>query len=230
MKEFKFNSIYELVSLIDRAVGVQEGFWNFDVDYFLNASATFSKDTLLHLYVVITAFNYYHRYFRKDGECIEEEEAAHWMSLFNSYGVKIDPLDFEREEDPYEWLSKNELQFIQLFDQMALEAFYILFLNRNFLLKFNRLVDDTIQEVNYPDGVLTEKGTIKRKTIPQWVRNAVYHRDKGRCVYCNTDLTGIVNLLTAKNFDHMVPLDLFGANDPCNIQLSCETCNKSKSN
>jgi hypothetical protein len=230
MKEFKFNNIYELISLIDRVTGAQEDFWNFDVDYFISASTTFSKDALLHQYIVTTAFNYYRRDFRKNGDCIEEDGAAYWMSLFDTYGVKIDPLHVERGEDPYDWLNMNESQFIQLFDEMAYEAFHILFLNRNFLLKFNRLVAETVPEVDYPDGALTEKGTIKRKAIPQWVRNAVYHRDKGRCVYCNTDLIGIVNLLTEKNFDHMVPLDLFGANDPCNIQLSCETCNKSKSN
>ena len=114
-----------------------------------------------------------------------------------------------------------------------------------FLIKFNLLVAKTVQQfinktypfehyvdpdAQYPKDKLTNKGRIKRKSIPSWVKNAVFHRDKGRCVYCNTDLTGIVNCLTARNFDHIVPLDLFGTNDPCNIQLTCETCNKSKSN
>ncbi len=77
---------------------------------------------------------------------------------------------------------------------------------------------------------MTSKGTIKRVNIPQWVKDAVFHRDKGRCVFCNTDLTRLVNTLTTNNFDHIVPLDLYGSNDPCNIQLSCEFCNKSKTN
>ncbi len=28
----------------------------------------------------------------------------------------------------------------------------------------------------------------------------------------------------------MVPLDFYGTNDPCNIQLACEKCNKTKTN
>src|SRR5690606_11520791 len=81
----------------------------------------------------------------------------------------------------------------------------------------------------YPKEYITRKGTIKRTNIPVWVKNAVFHRDKGRCVFCNTDLTNLVNTFTKNNYDHIVPLDLYGANDPCNIQLTCERCNKSKS-
>ena len=104
------------------------------------------------------------------------------------------------------------------------------FPNRNFLLRFNQIVAETVQAIEYPKGTLTKKGNIKRQAIPKWAENAVYHRDKGLCVFCNTDLTNLVNTLTQKNFDHIVPLDLYGANDPCNLQLTCERCNKSKSN
>lgn len=231
MKEFKFKHIYTLAALIDESVFYGEGFWNYDEDYFRDASLAFSKKTLLHLYISTRALNYHRRDFKKNGCSIEEEEIERWMFLFESYGVSsVNTLDFENEEEPISWMEKHENQFIELFEKMGDEAFHILFFNRNFLIKFNELVSETIEDTQYPADKLTQKGTIKRKNIPQWVRNATYHRDKGRCVYCNTDLTGIVNTLTAKNFDHMVPLDRGGANDPCNIQLTCESCNKSKSN
>lgn len=245
MQEFKFRNIYSLASLIDESVDYKENFWNFDVNYFINASTNFSKDTLLHQYIVTRSFNHYHRYFRKDGDCIVDDEAEQWMSLLSTYGIIIRPLNLDNGEDPYDWFIENEEKFYDLFDRMANEVFHVLFANRNFLIKFNLLTTKTVQELidktypfehcvypdaHYPKDKLNNKGRIKRKSIPSWVKNAVFHRDKGRCVYCNIDLTGVVNNLTAKNFDHMVPLDLFGTNDPCNIQLTCETCNKSKSN
>jgi hypothetical protein len=244
MQEFKFQDIYSLASLIDQSVDYEEDFWNFDIEYFLNASTNFSKDTLLHQYIVTRALNHYSRYFRKNVDSVEEE-IDQWIPLFEAYEVTSEPFNFIDDEDPHEWFMEKEEIFYTLFDRMADEVFYILFANRNFLVKFNLLVAKTVQQfinktypfehhvdpnAQYPKDKLTNKGRIKRKSIPSWVKNAVFHRDKGRCVYCNTDLTGIINHLTAKNFDHIVPLDIFGTNDPCNIQLTCETCNKSKSN
>ena len=70
---------------------------------------------------------------------------------------------------------------------------------------------------------------LPRVTIPKWVRKAAYCRDRGRCVFCNRDLTGIINLDLDEHFDHIVPLAIGGINDPSNIQLSCSHCNRRKS-
>jgi len=72
MQEFKFQDIYSLASLIDQSVDYEEDFWNFDIEYFLNASTNFSKDTLLHQYIVTRALNHYGRYFRKSVDCVAE--------------------------------------------------------------------------------------------------------------------------------------------------------------
>lgn len=60
----------------------------------------------------------------------------------------------------------------------------------------------------------------KRKPIPQPVRVAVWQRDGGRCVDCqsNEDL----------EFDHIIPLALGGSNTARNLQLLCSTCNRRK--
>lgn len=180
-------------------------------------------------------------------DAVSEEDSERWISLFETYDVMNPSFDVYRDadEEPYKWFIENQEKFYELFDCMADEVFHILFANRNFLIRFNLLVAKTVEatitksfpfeqytdpRAHYPKDKLSSKERIKRRSIPSWVKNAVFHRDKGRCVYCNTDLTGVVNSLTAKNYDHMVPLDLFGTNDPCNIQLTCETCNKSKSN
>ena len=210
---------------------IGESFWNYNEEIFIKSSSKFSKFTLLHLYIITMAFNYHRRDFRKNGDCIDEEEIEKWLSLFETYGVQIVPCDISDQEEPYDWLEENSEKFEELFSAMADEAFHILLYNRNFLLKFNKLVAETIKETEYPSELLTRKGRLKRTTVPEWLRTAVFHRDKGRCVYCNTDLTNLVNTINQKNFDHMVPLDIFGSyNDPCNIQLTCESCNKSKSN
>jgi len=230
LKEYKFDSIYDLVSLIDGHVKNGSEFWNYDEELFVKCATKFSKFTLLHLYTITTALNYYRRDFRKNGDCIDEDGIQYWYGLFETYKVKYDRFDFEKEEDIYCWYEKSENTFSNLFEKMADEVFHILFSNRNFLLQFNELLHNTTIDASIPIERLTKKGTIKRINIPIWVKKAVFHRDKGRCVYCNTDLTNIYNTLINSNYDHMVPLDLMGVNDPCNIQLTCERCNKRKSN
>jgi hypothetical protein len=229
MKEFQFADIYSLISLIDQSVNNEVNFWNFDEDYFIAASTGFSKDTLLHQYIVTCSFNHYHRYFRKNSDIIDEGTLEYWRSLFSSYKLSVPSLNVG-DEEACQWINNNEDNFINLFNHMSDEVFHILFSNRNFLLKFNKLVSETVKQIDYPYEFLTKKGTIRRKAIPKWLQNSIYHRDKGRCVFCNTDLTGMVNILTSKNFDHIVPLDFYGTNDPCNMQLACERCNKRKSN
>jgi 5-methylcytosine-specific restriction endonuclease McrA len=71
-------------------------------------------------------------------------------------------------------------------------------------------------------------GVLKRVSIPDWVRRAVFFRDRGLCVLCHRDLTGIVNIWSNDKFDHIVPLAAGGLNDVSNIQLLCRECNSKK--
>ncbi|MGQ8336644.1 HNH endonuclease [Sunxiuqinia sp. A32] len=233
LQKYNFDRIYGLIDLIEGNVNAETAFWNFSYDYFIEHSVKFQKETLLHQYIVITALNNYRRDFRKSTDWYEEEGALDfWYEKFQENNISIPKYKFKKGYDAYKWFLRHEKKFEQLYENLANDAFYILFNNRNFLLKFNKIVAESVSDLSskYPKKDVTQKGTIKRKNIPTWVKNAVFHRDKGRCVFCNTDLTNLVNTLTVKNFDHIVPLDLYGANDPCNIQLSCEKCNKSKSN
>ena len=61
----------------------------------------------------------------------------------------------------------------------------------------------------------------RSRHIPQKVRDKVWNRDGGKCVQCgsNKDL----------EFDHIVPHSEGGANTYRNVQLLCESCNRSKS-
>ena len=60
-----------------------------------------------------------------------------------------------------------------------------------------------------------------RAAIPSEVRREVWRRDGGVCVKCGSRR----NL----EYDHIVPVSKGGSNTARNIELLCETCNRTKS-
>lgn len=63
---------------------------------------------------------------------------------------------------------------------------------------------------------------LRRPSIPREVVDAVYRRDRGRCVYCGS--TENIQL------DHIIPFSRGGATTIENLQLLCQKCNLEKSN
>jgi hypothetical protein len=59
-----------------------------------------------------------------------------------------------------------------------------------------------------------------RAPIPDEVKLFVWQRDGGRCVKCGSN--------QRLEFDHVIPVAMGGANTARNLQLLCETCNRSK--
>jgi 5-methylcytosine-specific restriction endonuclease McrA len=60
-----------------------------------------------------------------------------------------------------------------------------------------------------------------REPIPESVRLFVWRRDKGQCVQCGSR--------ERLEFDHIIPIVAGGGNTDRNLQLLCESCNRSKS-
>jgi HNH endonuclease len=60
----------------------------------------------------------------------------------------------------------------------------------------------------------------RRERIPRPTRLAVWERDGGRCVECDSDFE--------LQFDHLIPLSMGGGTSVENLQLLCATCNKAK--
>lgn len=238
LQNYKLESIYYFISIIQESIDCQFDFWNFDAEQFVKSALKFNKVSLLHVYVSSTLSCYFSRYFRKNADLIEYEDICWWIELMHTYRVGIDQVSFNDEDEDFvdKWYNRNEFAFEKLFLMMANEIVHILFSDMNFLHKFNQLVARAIKDddqsytdiLTWPQNSRNIDGTIKRCTIPHWVKRAVYHRDKGHCVFCNKDLTCLVTRLNNKNYDHIIPLKQYGANDPCNIQLTCETCNKTK--
>lgn len=144
------------------------------------------------------------------------------------------------ENDVYDYYNELRLggEFEQLLGKATREVFFVLFQNRRVLLLFNDVMASALrQESEYEwPGIdkaeagrhLEKPGALKRVTVPEWVRRAVYFRDRGRCVLCDCDLSGLVSLWSEENYDHMVPLAAGGLNDCTNIQLLCAACNAKK--
>lgn len=235
--EYKFKHIFNYINIIHESVMAGVEFWNFDPDFFADRATKFNRDTLLHQYIVCQLMNHYSRQYRKNGDCYDEDEIEYWFELFDEYKVDYLEEDIISEDFTfYSWFENNRVYFEELFDKLAQEIFYFLFMDKWFLIEFNKLVQKVILEkenqefydLNFGENSIDENGHIKRCSIPQWVKVAVFHREKGRCAFCGKDLTNIVTKLNVANYDHIIPLAEGGANDPCNIQLSCETCNKKK--
>lgn len=65
-----------------------------------------------------------------------------------------------------------------------------------------------------------EKSGYKRPSIPEKTRIEVWRRDEGKCVQCGSR--------EKLEYDHIIPISKGGSNTARNIQLLCETCNRSK--
>ena len=115
----------------------------------------------------------------------------------------------------------------------AKATFHLLFADRYFLVCFQKMISAKVSKMRRKSctEIFEKDGIIKRpKSIPNWLRNAVFHRDNGRCQLCQRYMTGLITPQYEKEIqlDHMVPLNLSGTNDPTNFQLVCASCNSSK--
>lgn len=169
-----------------------------------------------------------------------EHALAYHSIKFDSFTKWLDEngKDFSKadDDDAAEYLNELRLTgpFDDLLTQSVREAFFVLFGNRSLLLLFNDMMARQIHELKLdeiPDEqrVYFEKdGVLKRTRIPEWVQRAIFYRDRGRCVACQCDLSGLLSVWSEEHFDHMVPLASGGLNDITNLQLLCASCNLKK--
>lgn len=240
LESYDFSNVYYYASMIQDNIEAETGIWNFNDELLVSIAVHFNKFTLLHLYIYTTIYNYYLRLIRKYDYDTFMCDFERIIELYKKYRIKFDVrLKIIEDADDVDnkkllkWFNDNENSFDKVLEKLTEEVFYILFSNKPLLYKFNELIIDNIQQykedgmLSFHNDKLDKNDNIKRCNIPKWVKRAVFYRDRGCCVFCNKDLTGIFNY-SDKNFDHIISLAEGGVNDPCNIQLSCEHCNKSK--
>lgn len=78
----------------------------------------------------------------------------------------------------------------------------------------------TLQKAHALQAMVEQGDKPQRQPISQDVKIAVWQRDGGRCVECDSN--------RALEFDHVIPLSMGGANSMRNLQLLCEVCNRRK--
>lgn len=122
----------------------------------------------------------------------------------------------------------------KLLDILIEEIFFVMFMNRYFLSKFNERAASYISEIKVKDLPRNEKhllksdGILHRRRIPVWARRAIFYRDRGLCGFCQKDISGLLGVHSEKHYDHIVPLARGGMNDITNLQLLCGECNLGK--
>ena len=237
-KGYKFNRVHKFAGIVSEGVDwdLEFGNWRYmyDEDEFIAAASKFNKKSLLHIYAYTYLVGYYNELFHKHGDIYEEGEIDQWIKIADNYGLQFKDVKCKEEVLFEQWYKRNTETFEKLFHYIADEVFFFLFQDLGFLLRFDELVSKIIsnkegqREWNIPENLLQEDKTLKRCHIPKWVKNAVANRDHCRCVFCGCDLTKRYTKGNNENYDHIIPLKRYGVNDPCNIQLTCDTCNRSK--
>lgn len=227
--------------MVDELAGINElsvSHWlEYDeIDWIRKCSKPFKK-TLLHNYISFIFIEQNEYLLHKH---LPIEVIMSLTDIMRKYGIdyshlgnveyselEIDDVNEEIEDYGHKvfsfFLEKLEVIFVD-------DVFTVLFANKDFLFYFNSQIQELVRTLNqreHPD-LLRKNGVFKRVNLPQWLKKGVFMRDKGRCQICGTDLTKILSLEKAENYDHIIPLEMGGTNDPVNFQLTCETCNKSK--
>ncbi|WP_165546359.1 HNH endonuclease [Kribbella soli] len=163
-----------------------------------------------------------------------QHELADWVEPREGCCPPVDEATCPPIEDMWEeWV--EDRQYWLFVEQIAEELFYLLFGNRSFLAKFHDRLADwmRLNNAHLASGELFRKDAggqyvLRRVGPPEWVKRAVFFRDRGYCCSCNRDLNGDQSPLNRSQFDHIVPLALGGLNDVSNLQLLCKDCNNQK--
>ena len=243
-RQFVFQRVYDMAALVEECIDNEDSLVELDWEdpELLRGLGKFSKVSLLRRYIYAMISVEHRQEYRKNADLYEAEEITYLEKLFDAYGIGYLPYTnfasssppeeaASRDKDPfYQWFLSQEPSFELLWEKLADEAFHLLFANRAFLLKLNLAISRFLEGhgTAIPAEYLGSDGKIRRQPLPIWTRDAVFYRDHGRCVLCQVDLSGLLSTDRTDHFDHIVPLSVWGTNDPCNIQLLCEACNLRK--
>lgn len=221
-----FNVLYDPIPYLRNT----EGFCgDMATQYF---SRPFPKWSALHQYIEFIIDSLF--YEPDENLSLEQAFKDHKIE-YETYKERMNTLDDKSESSYEDWLYEfpGTEAYENLSKAITREVFSVLFSNRELLLNFNVLIsgyiasgfsvtdDDLIRFVN-------SNGKIKRQRIPEWAARAVFYRDRGKCTFCQKDLTGLLSPQFDSHMDHIVPLANGGINDVSNLQLLCAPCNLSK--
>lgn len=239
LQSIKSRDIYFVCQMVDTILKDDTGAYIRNIEDFLGdmsssgLARTYPKWTSLHNMIEVAIYSVIY----EDADKLRAPGDFWIDNLLSSNGLRKDVFRrsiFEdrstlRQTDGWQYLEGlAESGLIeQVCDTVTKQAFHIMFSNRSTLAAFWETASHYVLDVapTFAPDAFTTSGTLKRKTAPSWAKQAVFHRDKGRCVICTTDLTKIINTEEALHFDHIVPLANGGGNCVTNLQLLCADCN-----
>ena len=137
----------------------------------------------------------------QDDNYIDKDESIHKVNLQEAFGLNYD-------------------EFAQLSNQAALDA---LERGADWVDLDTYITGDEYEKWSNTEslGSITNSLDTRSRQISQEVKDSVWNRDGGVCVECGSN----ENI----EFDHIIPFSKGGSNTYRNIQLLCESCNRSKS-
>jgi hypothetical protein len=136
------------------------------------------------------------------------DQTASGSTIYWAYRDKILTLE---STDPEVIFRKAEGSF-----QVKPEA---LLLIKHHVLRKERYFQKVRREVEALENI-EKLESVSREPISESVRLFVWQRDKGQCVKCASR--------ERLEFDHIIPVTAGGSNTERNVQLLCESCNRSK--
>ncbi|MDX8347502.1 hypothetical protein SLH49_05835 [Cognatiyoonia sp. IB215446] len=151
----------------------------------------------------------------EDAEKFKNVPGRYWVDyLLRSNGISAQPVnssDFGRN-DGYEYLEalQQEDLISQLCETVSKQVFHVLFSNRGTMSAFGHMVSYYVLHTAsaFASDAFNGSGHLNRVSVPLWAKSAVFHRDKGRCVLCQKDLTRLFSQQSQVHYDHIIPLDL----------------------
>ncbi|TWA90359.1 HNH endonuclease [Bradyrhizobium stylosanthis] len=223
-----------------------DGFWG--SEFVTRFSEPFPKWSALHAFIEFVVTDLL---FEEDGKSVGDsgKPPKLWVEYAaDFYG--IENIDFKTwlsearepshvccDDDVYDFYSELQVageEYENLISEIVDDAFSVLFSHRSLLLDLNEGISGGITDLDAPQSdpdfghLFTPKGRLKRAHVPEWASRAVFYRDRGRCVLCDKDLTGLLSPDFSRHMDHIVALANGGINDVTNLQLLCEACNLQK--
>jgi hypothetical protein len=184
------------------------------------------KNTVLHE-IILHILGFYSDYWI---DKFPDDQFRYLQKHLPAFGIKLPRWFFEAELGNHE----GDLYALprRLHKKLLPSIFYILFSDRTFLTLFQSRAAEhvkTLKKQDHPSLMAADDVFMRPKYLPTWLKNGVFHRDRGRCQCCKKDLTGLLRPANDIHLDHIVPLAKSGSNDPTNFQLLCSKCNLSKS-
>jgi HNH endonuclease len=192
-----------------------------------------SRWTLLHQFIKDRFLEHRVLGFEDHRNDMLDLVAFEYQKILDGYNInyvfqEIDPDLHDYEDKILDQI--EELRRLLPLSQIAHETFQLLFSDRGFLKVFNQLIAGFIKDFKKNDfpEIFKRDGVLHRKSLPVWAKRGVFYRDRGRCIGCSKDMTGVVVTGEEIHYDHMVPLADGGTNDPMNFQILCRECNLRK--